>query len=71
MVLSIMKISPKPTKAFKKKKVYWSIRAGGADIAEYWAREADPAGLEARIRCGKDGVLHRVGPAIPTRPSCL
>lgn len=35
------------TKSAKHKKVYWSIRAGGADIAESWARETDPTGLEA------------------------
>lgn len=42
---SIMKISIKSTKALKKK-VYWGIRAGGADIAESWVRKADPVGLE-------------------------
>lgn len=40
-----MKISIKPAKALKKK-VYWVIRAGGADIAESWVRKADPVGLE-------------------------
>lgn len=45
MALAIKKVCTKSTKALqkKKKKVYWSIRAGGAGIAESWGKGSHPA----------------------------
>lgn len=67
MDFSTMKISIKSAKALKKKKVYWGIRAGGADIAESWVRKADPVDLEVpKVHSLREcGVLHRVKALLP------